>query len=333
MNANTVHLQSLRKMRRRYFFVCLCAACAASLGMQANAQSYPQKPVRIVTAGVGGGSDFVSRVIAQAIAGPLGQQVIVDNRPSGVIPGEVVSKAAPDGYTLLVASNGLWIEPFLRESTPYDTARDLMPVSLVGVSPAFLVVHPSLPVNSVKALIALARARPGELNYASGAVGGADHLAAELFKALARVDMVRVGYKSGATRTADLIGGHVQLSFGTGGTVAPHIKSGRLKALAVTSRSRSIAFPSLPTIAESGVPGYEAVQSLGVLAPARTPAAIVERLNQEIARAAGQPDTKAKLLGSGIEAVGSTPEAFGEEIKADIAKWSKLIRERGIKAE
>ena len=289
--------------------------------------------MRIVTAGVGGGSDFVSRVIAQAIAGPLGQHVIVDNRPSGVIPGEVVSKAAADGYTLLVASNGLWIEPFLRESTSYDAGRDLTPVSLVGVSPAFLVVHPSLPVDSVRALIALARARPGELNYASGAIGGADHLAAELFKALARVEMVRVGYKSGATRTANLIGGHVHLSFGTGGTVAPHIKSARLRALAVTSRSRSVVFPELPTVAESGVPGYEAVQSLGVLAPARTPSAIVERLNQEIVRAVGQPDTKAKLLGSSIESVGSTPEKFAEEIKTDIAKWSKLIRERGIKAE
>src|SRR5262245_7023344 len=320
-------------MRSRHLFVSLYAACGSCLYPPVHAQTYPQKPVRIITAGVGGGSDFVSRVIAQAIAGPLGQQVIVDNRPSGVIPGEVVSKAAPDGYTLLVASNGLWIEPFLRESTPYDTGRDLMPVSLIGVSPAFLVVHPSLPVNSVKALIALARARPGELNYASGAIGGADHLAAELFKALARVDMVRVGYKSGATRTADLIAGHVQLSFGTGGTVAPHIKSARLRALAVTSRSRSVVFPELPTIAESGVPGYEAVQSLGALAPARTPAAIVERLNQEIVRAVGQPDTKAKLLASSIEAVGSTPEKFGEEIKADIAKWSKLIRERGIKAE
>jgi tripartite-type tricarboxylate transporter receptor subunit TctC len=297
------------------------------------AQAYPQKPIRIVTAGVGGGSDFVSRVIAQAISGPLGQQVIVDNRPSGVIPGEVASKAAPDGYTLLVASNGLWIEGYLRDSTPYDVARDFAPVTLVGRSPAFLVVHPSLPVKSVKELIALARSRPGELNYASGAIGGIDHLAGELFNSLARVKMVRVGYKSGAVRTADLIGGHVQLSFGTGGTVAPYIKAGKLRPLAVTSAQRSIVFPRLPTIAEAGVPGYEAVQMLGVFAPAKTPASIIARLNNEIATATQQREVKERLLGSGVEAVSGSPDQFAAVIKRDMEKWSRLIRETGMRAE
>jgi tripartite-type tricarboxylate transporter receptor subunit TctC len=297
------------------------------------AQGYPQKPVRIVTAGVGGASDFVSRVVAQAISAPLGQQVIVDNRPSGVIPGEVVANAPPDGYTLLVASNGLWAEALLRKSTPYDTAKDFVPVCQVGVSPAFLVVHPALPVNSVKGLIALAKARPGELNYASGAAGGLDHLAAELFKSMSGVNIVRVGYKSGARRTADLIGGHVQLSFGTGGTVAPYIKSGRLSALATTSLRRSVVFPDLPTISESGVPGYAAVQLLGVFAPARTPAGIIARLSHEITRAVNQPEAKARLLNSGIEAVVSSPEQFQASIAADTAKWSKLVKQVGMRAD
>lgn len=297
------------------------------------AQGYPQKPVRIVTAGVGGASDFVSRVVAHAISGPLGQQVIVDNRPSGVIPGEVVAKASPDGYTLLVASNGLWAEPLLRASTPYDVAKDFVPVCQVGVSPAFLVVHPALPVNSVRELIALAKARPGELNYASGAAGGSDHLAAELFNSMTGVNIVRVGYKSGARRTADLIGGHVQLSFGTGGTVAPYIKSGRLRALATTSLKRSVAFPDLPTISESGVPGYEAVQLLGVFTPARTPAEIVVRLSQVISEAVNQPEAKARLLNSGIEAVASSPEQFQASIAADTAKWRKLVKQVGMHAD
>jgi tripartite-type tricarboxylate transporter receptor subunit TctC len=296
-------------------------------------QEYPQKTVRIVTAGVGGGSDFVSRLIAQGVSGALGQQVIIDNRPSGVIPGEVASKAAPDGYTLLVASNGLWLDPFLRGSAPYDVARDFAPITLVGRSPSFVVVHPALPVKAVKDLIALARARPGELNYASGAIGGADHLAAELFKSMTRTNIVRVGYKSGAARTAELIGGHVQLSFGTGGTVAPHVKAGKLRALAVTSQSRSVVFPELPTVAESGVPGYEAVQILGVFAPAKTPVPIITRLNQEIVRAVNQSDIKAKLLNSGVESVGSSPAQFAANIKIDMDKWGKLIRDTGIRAE
>ena len=337
---------SIRKLQHRAvsFVLAVCATAAGAfstvvatvcllLPAPAATQTYPQKPVRIVTAGVGGGSDFVSRVIAQAISGPLGQQVIVDNRPSGVIPGEVASRAAPDGYTLLVASNGLWIEANLRESTPYDAAKDFVPVTLVGRSPAFLVVHPALPVKSVKELIALARSRPGDLNYASGAVGGVDHLAGELFKSMAHVNIVRVGYKTGAVRTADLIGGHVQLSFGTGGTVAPYVKAGKLRALAATSAQRSVVFPELPTISEAGVPGYEAVQMLGVFVPARTPSAIVTRLNHEMTTATRQPEVTARLLGSGVEAVGSSPVEFARVIKADMAKWSALIKQTGMRAE
>jgi tripartite-type tricarboxylate transporter receptor subunit TctC len=323
---------SIEKLRSLSLFIAVGTLCLL-WSARGWTQPYPQKTVRIVTAGVGGGSDFVSRVIAQAISGPLGQPVIVDNRPSGVIPGEIASQAAPDGYTLLVASNGLWIEAYLRESTPYDVTKDFAPITLVGRSPAFLVVHPTLPVNSVKELIALAQSRPGDLNYASGAVGGTDHLAAELFKSMARVNIVRVGYKSGAVRTADLIGGHVQLSFGTGGTVAPYVKAGKLRALATTSAQRSVVFPELPTVSEAGVPGYEAVQMLGVFAPARTPPAIIARLNQETTAATRQLDVKARLLGSGVEAVGSSPETFATVIKADMTKWSALIRQTGMRIE
>ena len=297
------------------------------------AQTYPNKPVRIVTAGVGGGSDFASRLIAQGISGGLGQQVIVDNRPSGVIPGEVVAKAAPDGYTLLVSSNVLWLEPYLHQKAHYDALRDFLPITAVGRSPNILVVHPSLPVKSVKDLIALAKARPGAINYAAGTIGGSDHLATELFKSMAGVDIVRVSYKNAAIRMADLIGGHVQLTFGSGGTVASYVKSGRLRALAVTSAERSPVFPDLPTVAASGLPGYEAVQILGLFAPAKTPAAIIDRVNQETVRAINEPDVKDKFLASGIETAGGSPEQFAVLIKSDSVKWAKVFKDAGVRAE
>ena len=296
-------------------------------------QSYPGKPVRIVTSGVGGGSDLAARLIAQAISPGLGQQVIVDNRPSGVIPGETVAKAAPDGHTLLVSSSVLWLESLLQAHAPYDAVRDFLPVTLAARSPNILVVHPSLPARSVKELIALARAKPGALNYAAGATGSSDHLAAELFKVMAGVDIVRISYKTAASRMADLLGGHVQLSFGSGGTVAAHVKTGKLRALAVTSAQPSALLPDLPTMAASGVPGYEAVQILGVFAPARTPAPFIGRLNQEIVRALGQADVKERFLNFGVETVGSTPEEFAAVIESDMAKWDKLIKIAGIRAE
>ena len=296
-------------------------------------QPYPNRPVRIVTAGVGGSSDFVSRVIAQAISGPLGQQVIVDNRPSGVISGEVVAKSPPDGYILLVSSNTLWIQAFLRGTAPYDTVRDFAPVSLTNRQPNLVIVHPSLPVRSVRELIALAKTRPGELNYAAGAIGSADHLAAELFKSMARVDMVGIFYKTGAARMADLVGGHVQLSFSTSGTVMPHVKSGRLRALAVTSAEPTPLAPGIPTVASAGVPGYEAIQILGVFAPGKTPTTLISRLHQEIVHALNQPEVRERFLNSGVDTVGSSPEQFAAVIKTDMAKWEKLIKATGIRAE
>jgi tripartite-type tricarboxylate transporter receptor subunit TctC len=298
-----------------------------------QAQAWPVKPIRIVTSGVGGGSDLASRLVAQGISPALGQQVIVDNRPSGVIPGEVVAKAAPDGYTLLVSSSVLWLEPLFQGQAPYDAARDFAPVSLIAKSPNILVVHPSLPVKSVKELVALAKARPGELNYAAGATGSSDHLAAELFKVMSGVNIVRISYKTAASRVADLMGGHVHLSFGSGGTVVVHVRSGRLRALAVTSAEPSALLPELPTVAASGVPGYEAIQILAVFAPARTPAPLIGRLNQEIARAVNRADVKEKFLSSGVETVGSSPEHLAAAIKSDMAKWEKLVKVAGIRAE
>ena len=296
-------------------------------------QTWPVKPIRIVTSGVGGGSDLASRLIAQGISPALGQQVIVDNRPSGVIPGETVAKAAPDGYTLLVSSSVLWLEPLFQGQAPYDAARDFAPVTLIAKSPNILVVHPSLPVKSVKELVALAKARPGELNYAAGATGSSDHLAAELFKLMAGVDIVRISYKTAASRMADLMGGHVQLSFGPAGTVAVHVRSGRLRALAVTSAEPSALLPELSTVSASGVPGYEATQILGVFAPARTPAPLIGRLNQEIVRAVNRADVKEKFLISGVEPVGSSPEHLAAVIKSDLAKWEKLVKVARIRAD
>ncbi len=219
-----------------------------------SGQNYPTKPVRIVTSGIGGGNDFVSRLIAQGVSGPLGQQVIVDNRPSGVIPGDIVAKAPPDGYTVLIASGSLWILTLLQDNVPYDPVRDFAPISSIDRDSNVLVVIPSLPAKSVKELIALAKARPGELNYASTATGASGHLSAELFKAMAGVNIVRIPYKGNAQAFTDLIGSQaqVQLMFPSAGSVATHVKSDRLRALAVTAAQPSALFPGLPTVADGG---------------------------------------------------------------------------------
>jgi tripartite-type tricarboxylate transporter receptor subunit TctC len=299
----------------------------------ADGQEFPSKPIRIVTAGVGGGSDFAARLIGQAISGPMGQQVIVDNRSGGVIPGEVVAKSAPDGYTLLLYGSAHWLAPFLQDKVPYDPIKDFLPVTLAASTPAVLVVHPSLPVKSIKELIALAKARPGQLNYATGAAGSSDHLAAELFRVMAALDMVRIPYKSGTARMTDLVGGHVLMSFGTGGTLMPHINAGKLRALGVTSAQPSALFPNLPTIAASGLPGYEAVSIYGVFVPARTSDPVIRRLNQEIVRALNQPELKEKLLLVGVEPVGSSANGLAAAVQAEMTKLGKIIKDAGIRAD
>lgn len=295
-------------------------------------QPYPVKPVRIVVTGVGSGGDFAARLIAQGVSGSLGQQIIVDNRGSGNLPAEIVSKAAPDGYTLCLSAAPLWIGPFLRKAS-YDPVRDFAPVTLVVTSPNILVVHPSLPVNSVKELIALIRARPGVLNYGTSGVGGSGFLAAELFKSMVRADMVRVNYKSGGLAIMELMSGEVQLFFANAGAVAPHMKSGRLRALAVTSAQPSALLPGLPTVAAGGLPGYELVSVQGIFAPARTPAAIIQRLNQEIVPFLQRPDTKERFLAAGVESLGSTPEELAATVKSEMDRLGKVIREAGIRED
>lgn len=316
------------------FSAAMLPAIATMLGTCiACAQDYPNRTVRIVTASAGGGSDFTARVIAQAITVSLGQQVIVDNRPSGVIPGTVAAKSPPDGYTLLAASNSLWLAQAMQDNVPFDAVKDFLPVAAVAKSPSYLVVHPSVPANSVREFIALAKARPGQLNYGSGTTGGADHLAAELFKSMTGVDIVRIPYKNTSMQMADLIGGHLQLSFGTGGTVMTYVKTRRLRALAVTSPKPFSLTPEIPTVAASGVPGYEAEQILGFWVPARTPAAIVNRLNQEIVGSLHVAHVRNRFLNSGVETMGTSPEQFAAIIQSDIIKWGKVIKDAHIRVD
>ena len=293
-------------------------------------QSYPYKALRIVTSGVGGGSDFVARQIAQGISGPLGQPVIVENRGGGGIgTGEIVAQASPDGYTLIVGSNSLWIAPLLQK-LPFDGVRDFAPITTTTEAPLVLVVNPSLPVASVKELIALAKAKPGALNYASGNTGASNHLAGEMFKSLAGINIVRIPYKGGGAAMNDVIGGQVQMTFLAGSVVGPQIKSGKLKGLAVTSVQPSALAPGLPTMAASGVPGYEMVGIDGILAPAKTPAPVIRRLNQEMRRFLETPEAKERFFSIGVEAVGSTPQEFANKIKSDMARMGKLIKDAGI---
>ena len=297
----------------------------------AGSQDYPVRPVRIVASGVGSGGDIAARLIAQGIAGPLGQQVIVDNR-GGIIAGLTVVKAPPDGYMLLLQSGTLWVGPLLQ-STPFDVVKDFAPISLITSEPNVLVVHPSLPAKSVKELIALAKAKPGELNYGSGATGSSNHLAGELFKAMAGVNIARISYKGIGLAIIDLLGGQVHMSFGTVGAVAPHIQSGRLRGMAVTSEKPSALLPELPTAAATGLPGYESGSPYGLFAPAKTPEAIIARLNQEIVRFINQPDARKRFLAGGSDPVGSSPELLAATIRFEITKWGRLIKDAGIRAE
>lgn len=303
---------------------------------QAYGQNYPAKPVRIIAASSpGSGVDIVTRIIAQKLSEQLGQQVIVDNRAGagGNLGAEIAAKAPPDGYTLFMASPAHAINTGLYRRLTYDLVRDFAPVTLVTMGQYVIVVHPSLPVKSVKELIALARARPGQLNYASAGNGNATHLAGELFNKLARVNLVHVPYKGSGPALTDLIGGQVQLMFSNLVAAMPHVKSGRLRALAVAGEKRTSAAPELPTVAEAGLPGYAVISWFGVFAPAATPREIVARLNQELVRAMSAPDMHERLAGEGADPATNTPEAFAAFIKAEIAKWTRVIRDANISAE
>ena len=313
--------------------VCVVVAASMASGL-ATAQTYPVKPLRVITAEPGGGNDFAARVIGQAIAPKLGQPWIVDNRggAGGAIAAEAAAKAPPDGYTLLVYAGNVWTIPLLRKNVRYEV-KDFAPVTWAARSPSTLVVHPSLPVRTVRDLIALAKARPGQLSYGSGGAGASTHLAAELFKSMAKVDILWVPYKGNGPAMNDLIAGQVQIMFGTAGTVTPHVSSGRVRAIAVTSAEPSVLAPGLPTIAASGLPGYESISIYGVFVPAGTPEAIVRQLNLAIVSVLNTPEVRERFLNVGMEVVGSTPEQFAVAMKADEARLRKVISEAGIRAD
>ncbi|MBI3938197.1 MAG: tripartite tricarboxylate transporter substrate binding protein [Betaproteobacteria bacterium] len=303
----------------------------------AAAQGYPEKPIRfIVPAPPGGGANIVARVIGQKLSDGWGQQVVVDNRggAGGIIGTELAAKAEPDGYTLLLGlTANLSFAPSLFRNLPYDTTRDFAPVTLVGSTPYVLVVNPSIPVKSVKELIALARSRPGKLNFASTGNGAGNHLAGELFKNMTGVNLVHVPYKGGGQALTAVLSGEAQLIFGSMLSTLPHVKADKLRALAITGAKRSSAAPDVPTIAEAGVPGYDVTTWQGVLVPARTPKKIIARLHAEFVKILRMPDVRQRLSGEGFDLLGGTPGEFGKLIKADIEKWAKVVKQSGIRID
>jgi tripartite-type tricarboxylate transporter receptor subunit TctC len=319
----------------------LCsAACTAALfalgGSLVGAQSYPVKPIRMVVPYPAGGvNDIIARILAQKMSETLGQSVVIDNRAGagGNIGTDFVAKAPPDGYTLLSGGVGSLVMNPILEKVPYDTARDFAPVILMATSPNVLAVHPSLPLRSVKQLIALAKSRPGELNYASGGTGSTPHLSGALFASMAGINIVHVPYKGMTPGTTALISGEVQLNFLGIPPALPHLAAGRLRALGVTGKVRSSKLPDVPTIAESALPGYEVSPWFGVLAPAGTAPEIVLKLNTEIARMMRSAEMRDKLGANGADAAFTTPEEFSAVIAADTAKWRKLISDAGVRSQ
>lgn len=295
--------------------------------VSAWAQPYPTRPIRIVTSEPGGGNDIVARVLADGMNSNLPQRAIVDNR--GIVAAEIAARAAPDGHTLLVYGSTIWLSPFLRHKVAWDPLRDFAPVTLAIQLPNILVVHPTLQVKSVRELITLAKAKPGELNYAAGTIGVSPHLAGEMFKALAGVNITMVPYKGGGPALNGLIGGETNLMFPNAGAVMPHLKSGRVRALGISTAKPSPLVPDLPTIA-STVPGYETQAVICMMAPARTAAAIIDLLNRETTRALNKPEVKDRMFNLGAEIVASSPAQLGAFMRTDMAKMGKIIKDAGI---
>ncbi|MEK7231017.1 MAG: tripartite tricarboxylate transporter substrate binding protein [Pseudomonadota bacterium] len=315
----------------------LSFAVLAGVYADAPAQEYPVKAIRFIAPNLPGGpTDILARLIGQKLAESFGQPVVIENRAGagGNIGTEAAAKSPPDGYTLVTGNNATFgANVSLYKHLAFDPVKDFAPLVLVATQPNILVVHPSLPVTSVKQLIALAKARPGELNYAGSGMGAVAHLAAELFKSMAGVNIVHIPYKSAAPALIDVIAGQNQLMFATSLSVQPHIKSEKLRALAVTTAKRSRLMPELPTIAEAGVPGFEAMTWHGVLTAGGTPPAIVNKLNAEINRILQLPDVRERLGSLGAEIVGGTPREFADHIKREIPKWAKVIKDAGVKLE
>jgi tripartite-type tricarboxylate transporter receptor subunit TctC len=310
------------------------AAAAAILSWvpAAHSQLQPNRPIRIVTTGFGGGTDFAARQVASGLNAGTGQTVIVENRGSSVVPGEVVSKASPDGHTLLVTTGGIqWVLP-LFQKVPYDPVKDFAPVSLTGSFPTVLVISASVPAGTVKEFIALAKAKPGAYNHVMTAHGGSAHLSAALLAHMAGINIVPVPYKNTGTAITDLVSGRVHLFFSASGPVMPHVKTGRLKALAVTSAKPFPLLPDLPTMA-SAVPGYEMEAVYCLFAPAGTPPATIRQLNGEVRKLLAQPDVKEKFLAAGIEPRGSSPAELAKLMKSDSARMARLVKDAGLKAQ
>ena len=319
------------------FPVFAALALASLASSSAVAQEYPHKPLRlIVPFPPGGGNDILARAVGQRLSDIIGQQIIVDNRggAGGLIGAELAAKAVPDGYTIFLASIGnLAFTPALHARLPYDPVRDFAPVTLLATSAFILVVNPSLPAKSVKDLIALAKAKPGALNYGSSGQGSSLHMTGEIFKLATGTDLVHVAYKGSAPALTDLMAGQVQIMFGTMPPTLPHVKTGKLRALGVSGARRTPAAPDVPTIAEAGVPGFEVLNWYGIVAPGKTPAAIVQRLNRDLRTALKSPQMTESLGMQGLEAAADTPEKFGAFIKSEMAKYAKVVTAAGIRAE
>jgi tripartite-type tricarboxylate transporter receptor subunit TctC len=316
----------------------IALAAGLLLATSAAAQDYPTRPVTLVVPyAAGGGNDLVARVVAERMSRTLGQQIVIENRGGAggsIATRQVARTAAPDGYTLLIGGTGtLAVDPTLYANVGYDPRRDFAPVGLIATSPLVLVVHPSVPAASVQELIALAKKEPGRVNYASAGAGSGIHLAAELFAAMTGIKLTHIPYKGSAPALNDLIGGHVAMYFSSLPPAVALVRDGKVRALAVTGPTRSSIFPELPTVAESGVPGYEAVLHYGIVAPAGTPRAIVERLNRELRLALASDDVRARLATAGAEPLASTPEEYAADIDREETKWSRIVKQAGVKAE
>ena len=314
----------------------LAALVLAALAIGAHAQTWPNKPVKIVLPFPPGGStDLLAREVALGLTNANGQQFLVENKPgaASTLGTAFVAKAPPDGYTLLFTSSHYAIVATLYKNLPYDAKKDLAPVSMVADIPVVLVANAAVPAKNVQELIALAKAKPGTLNFASSGAGGVAHLSGELFKAMAGVDMRHVPYKGGAPAMQDLLGGHVQLMFDAISTSLPNIRAGKLHALAWTGKTRSPILPDLPTIAESGVPGYASAAWFAMFAPAGTPRDIIQKLSAQVKTIVANPALRERQLGLGVDLVGSTPEALEAQLSEEIVKWAKVIRDSGAQAE
>ncbi len=320
----------------RFVIVRTCAGAIALASAAAVAAAFPERPVRfIVASSPGGALDVLARLTGPKLTEKWGQPVVVDNRAGagGVIGTEIVAGSNPDGYNILVIAQGFTANPYLYKKLPYRTPQDFAPITILATGPYVLVVHPSVNVNSVKELVALAKSQPGKLNYATSGVGAASHLSVEMFKRMSGVDMVHIPYKGAGAATAAVVGGQVQMLFTSTGAAIPHIRSGRLKALGVTTAKRSAVLPEVPTIAETGFPGFQVDGWYALMAPAGTPKAVIDKIYRDVADVLKNPDVADRIKSFGLEPDGQPPQEFAAYIRVELKKWGRVIREAGIKPE